>query len=987
MKKAFLFLQNAIGDFGLWIGAPAGNPRSLRAGLPTSQPTIRKSGPASPVKRQSLLIQSAIGDFGLWVGALAGNPRSLKKVFLFLHFMLFITQLSLQGQKLDSLWGEEGFLTQSLGTGAENSLFTQAISEDRFIVVGSNLRYRFSQNLSSNDPERLDVWIRCFDREGNLIETFGEGGTALLPLEASLYTSRISKLAIDKKGRIYLSGLFNHELFICRLLPNGKKDQDFASQGIFQTEDLEYVTQSGFHIGPSGNLFIIGAYSQRTAQETQIYLASLSEDGVLRQEWGKQGVRILGISLFQDQGSDLNLHSLHVFQDGRMWIGGGNRINSWIVQLTPAGLIDSTFGENGFVTSDSLPAIFSYNYFWPLAEDTILISANKRNNDLLGFLYGCFTAVNRKGEIIRGFGENGVLLPPAEIPIPSNPPTGLIQLATNSYAAILKDFVFKFDQNGKLDSSFGFNGFQRWQIEGRSTSVSGIFPASDTSFFIAGKTGATNYIGKIRSDGNLDPAFESTGFFSYLISDGSSIGQIIHVDEQGRIWNAGKSWQFRSSDPTMTDFAPLSFMSKFLGNGENVWNSQKDALPSGIDFADFLQLKGGSTLAIGDFNSSFESFAQAFLPDGRPDSLFGTNSLIPLPPGKARASMQSPDGKLYVFGNFPVNSFLIAPAIICYDAKGQVLQNDFGKQGIATQHLPYTNYSLAPSIQTDSKKRFLVGGIAYNAFFLMRFLPNGDPDTSFGINGFASSPLDFPVSKACAGFILQENDQIVMGGYSGEAFVLAAYQENGKPDSTFGEHGKAFTYFPDGDARAYAITKLPDGRILLGGNYQHIESKLQDLALACYQPNGQLDSTFGEDGILILDAGGAGECIYDMHVNPDSSILLAGHSSDRMLIVKLLPQLQLDLQPHPEASFPPLLLYPNPLHSEAKLRYTLSHAQRVRIRLLSLSGQEVAVLLDEPRLKGAQEELLRLPEGLARGGYVLALEAQEGRQAIKVLIK
>jgi uncharacterized delta-60 repeat protein len=67
----------------------------------------------------------------------------------------------------------------------------------------------------------------------------------------------------------------------------------------------------------------------------------------------------------------------------------------------------------------------------------------------------------------------------------------------------------------------------------------------------------------------------------------------------------------------------------------------------------------------------------------------------------------------------------------------------------------------------------------------------------------------------------------------------------------FGSGGKVITDFSSNIDVATAVGVYPDGRIVLAGYSQSTENYLDtDIALARYNPDGSLDQTFGNDGLV-----------------------------------------------------------------------------------------------------------------------------------------
>jgi hypothetical protein len=79
--------------------------------------------------------------------------------------------------------------------------------------------------------------------------------------------------------------------------------------------------------------------------------------------------------------------------------------------------------------------------------------------------------------------------------------------------------------------------------------------------------------------------------------------------------------------------------------------------------------------------------------------------------------------------------------------------------------------------------------------------------------------------------------------------------------------------------------------------------------------------------------------------------------------------------------------YPNPFNPETKIRYTLKNTGKVRLSVLNILGQTIAILMNETQNSGMHEVLFS-GEGLGSGVYFYKIETSEGTTTKKmVLIK
>jgi uncharacterized delta-60 repeat protein len=120
------------------------------------------------------------------------------------------------------------------------------------------------------------------------------------------------------------------------------------------------------------------------------------------------------------------------------------------------------------------------------------------------------------------------------------------------------------------------------------------------------------------------------------------------------------------------------------------------------------------------------------------------------------------------------------------------------------------------AVQADRKIVVVAGGS------LVRYLPDGSLDSSFGEGGY----VQIPVSEHAVA--LQPDGKIVVAGSSSppdpnavSEFALARYNPDGSLDTSFGADGITNTAFPEQgtswSASANALAILPDGNIVAAG--------------------------------------------------------------------------------------------------------------------------------------------------------------------------
>jgi uncharacterized delta-60 repeat protein len=206
----------------------------------------------------------------------------------------------------------------------------------------------------------------------------------------------------------------------------------------------------------------------------------------------------------------------------------------------------------------------------------------------------------------------------------------------------------------------------------------------------------------------------------------------------------------------------------------------------------------------------------------------------------------------------------------------------------------------AVTIQADG--RLLAAGHAGHSwsqedFLLRRYEPDGVPDATFAGDGTAT--LDFSAHEDQAkALAVQPDGKIVVVGYSegldngdlpATDFALARYKADGALDSGFSGDGMRTTNF-GGDDVAYDVALQPDGRIVVAG------ASSEDLALARYEPDGRLDHTFSGDGgkLTVRFGGWPATGARALVLRGNGKIVAAGGKSGKFALVGFAPDGSLD---------------------------------------------------------------------------------------------
>jgi uncharacterized delta-60 repeat protein len=231
-----------------------------------------------------------------------------------------------------------------------------------------------------------------------------------------------------------------------------------------------------------------------------------------------------------------------------------------------------------------------------------------------------------------------------------------------------------------------------------------------------------------------------------------------------------------------------------------------------------------------------------YRPDGDLDLQFGNDGTVTASgwTGHAAVAVQ-PDGRIVVAGT----------GLARLAADGST-DESFGRHGLV--EVPGSGLT-AVALQPDGK-------IVVAGDILARYDLDGKLDLGFGSGGDA----DTTGLGALNALALQPDGRIVVGGD-----VLARYSSNGQLDRSFGSGG---TVAGPGSGALHAVAIEPDGRIVVGGTGA---SEGGHFALGRYAPDGTVDQSFGDAGVLTTDVGGGDAGVRALAIQPDGKIVAAGY--------------------------------------------------------------------------------------------------------------
>jgi uncharacterized delta-60 repeat protein len=281
---------------------------------------------------------------------------------------------------------------------------------------------------------------------------------------------------------------------------------------------------------------------------------------------------------------------------------------------------------------------------------------------------------------------------------------------------------------------------------------------------------------------------------------------------------------------------------------------------------------------------SVEAIEERITPAVHLDPTFGAGGKVftdfqvnVAPSSEAKAVTVQSDGKILAAGD--------GGLLVRLNVDGS-LDNTFGSEGMA----PFAG--TVASIAIDGLGRIVVAGSISTEtgidFAVARYNADGSPDTTFDGDGFVVTHLASSINNA-SGVAIDASGRIVVAGYSGELdvwlrcdFALVRYNVDGSLDTSFDGDGIVITSFGSFDDRAKGVAIDSMGRIVAVGltcitDYSGDGNDI-DFAVARYNDDGSLDTSFDGDGKSVTSFGNGKDEANGVAIDSAGRVVVAGYA-------------------------------------------------------------------------------------------------------------
>lgn len=286
---------------------------------------------------------------------------------------------------------------------------------------------------------------------------------------------------------------------------------------------------------------------------------------------------------------------------------------------------------------------------------------------------------------------------------------------------------------------------------------------------------------------------------------------------------------------------------------------------------------------VSDVPAGQDFLVARFRADGSRDPTFGTGGFVTSDIGAAARDVDyayavalQRDGKIIVAGQTSTGSNLDV-AVVRYTSRG-ALDGTFGAGGkVRVDFGSGSDTAYAVAVLPGGK--ILVGAATARRnedFGLVRLLPNGRLDRTFGVGGLARTDVGIGYADLRALLRLRNGKLVGVGAGFGAAgayySALVGYRADGRIDRRFGRRGRLLLKAAGSasESGALAGTALPSGKFVVAGGTGG------RIFVSRHLPNGRYDPSFGGTGLVATRIAGGAGWASAVAVRPDHAVVAAG---------------------------------------------------------------------------------------------------------------
>ncbi len=266
-------------------------------------------------------------------------------------------------------------------------------------------------------------------------------------------------------------------------------------------------------------------------------------------------------------------------------------------------------------------------------------------------------------------------------------------------------------------------------------------------------------------------------------------------------------------------------------------------------------------------------------------------SSVALPPGRYTIQAQVFDGAGNAVGSAMTSATQVTVIATPQPRPGTLDPTFGGGSGQVTTFVPTVKLTLVGSVSEQYGTTAAAGSYVYSGgynsvdgnYVLLRFLPNGSLDTSFGTNGVYT--VNIGGTDVAAAFVADpQQGRMILAGTSvinGQTvFSVVRFTSAGALDASFGTNG-VLTYVPGGSSASQLRGVSADafGRLYLLGDITPTGGTAGQGVIIRLSQNGLVDTSFGALGVVSAAMNGSAPGVLPLTDGSSdlTSLLLLGN--------------------------------------------------------------------------------------------------------------
>lgn len=224
-------------------------------------------------------------------------------------------------------------------------------------------------------------------------------------------------------------------------------------------------------------------------------------------------------------------------------------------------------------------------------------------------------------------------------------------------------------------------------------------------------------------------------------------------------------------------------------------------------------------------------------------------------------------------------------AVVCLKPDGQI-DSSYGVEGVRKLK-PFAGQNFALNAIELADKSVILSGYTFKpeghltAAFLIKLDANGEPISSFGNNGSVQVGGTAGMNFLARGVAELPDGKLIQAGYHNNKMMAIRYNSDDTLDSTYGDNGiNVVDLGANRDSYGRAMLLQSDNKLLIVGRWTPPGELNTKILVVRLMPDGTMDTSFGPDGkgFITVSVGEGPDFGTCLDIQTDGYIVVGGHS-------------------------------------------------------------------------------------------------------------